>query len=141
MADLKAQIAANETGRQELLKVMENFGLDVVRAYMGHVQDNAEESVRRVIDRLKDGRFTYPMDHGATIKVAVTVDSENREARIDFTGTSAQHSGNYNAPRSICRAVVLYVFRTMVGADIPLNEGCLKPLDIVIPEGSMLNPV
>lgn len=140
MADLKAQIAANETGRQELLKVVGHFGLDVVRAYMGHVQDNAEESVRRVVDRLKDGCFSYPMDHGATIEVAVSVDHDGRAATIDFTGTSPQHSGNYNAPRSICRAVVLYVFRTMVGADIPLNEGCLKPLKIVIPEGSMLNP-
>jgi 5-oxoprolinase (ATP-hydrolysing) len=111
-----------------------------VRAYMGHVQDNAEESVRRVIDRLKDGQFTYPMDHGATIEVSVSVDRDAREATIDFTGTSGQHSGNYNAPKSICRAVVLYVFRTMVGADIPLNEGCLKPLNIIIPEGSMLNP-
>ncbi|WP_397543077.1 hydantoinase B/oxoprolinase family protein [Roseovarius salis] len=141
MADLKAQIAANETGRQELLKVVDQFGLDVVRAYMGHVQDNAEESVRRVVDRLRDGRFSYPMDHGATIEVQVTVDAEKREATIDFTGTSPQHEGNYNAPRSICRAVVLYVFRTMVGAEIPLNEGCLKPLNIIVPEGSMLNPV
>ena len=141
MADLKAQIAANETGRQELLKVVDQFGLDVVCAYMGHVQDNAEESVRRVIDRLGDGRFSYRMDHGAVIEVEVSVDAANRSARIDFTGTSAQHRGNYNAPKSVCRAVVLYVFRTMVGADIPLNEGCLKPLDIVVPEGSMLNPV
>ncbi|MEO1137984.1 MAG: hydantoinase B/oxoprolinase family protein [Pseudomonadota bacterium] len=141
IADLKAQVAANETGRQELLKVVDSFGLDVVQAYMGHVQDNAEESVRRVIDRLKNGRFTYPMDHGAKIEVKVTVDHAAREATIDFTGTSAQHAGNYNAPKSICRAVVLYVFRTMVGADIPLNEGCLKPLKIIIPDGSMLNPV
>jgi len=141
MADLKAQVAANETGRQELMKVVDHYGLDVVRAYLGHVQDNAEESVRRVIDRMKDGQFTYPMDHGAVIEVTVSVDTENRTATIDFTGTSPQHSGNYNAPRSICRAVVLYVFRTMVGADIPLNEGCLKPLYIVVPEGSMLNPV
>ncbi len=141
MADLKAQVAANETGRQELLKVVDHYGLDVVRAYMGHVQDNAEESVRRVIDRLKDGHFRYPMDHGAVIEVRVSVDRDRRSARIDFTGTSPQHSGNYNAPAAICRAVVLYVFRTLVGADIPLNEGCLKPLEIVIPEGSMLNPV
>jgi 5-oxoprolinase (ATP-hydrolysing) len=140
MADLKAQIAANETGRQALLKVVETYGLDVVQAYMGHVQDNAEESVRRVIDRLRDCSFSYPMDHGATIEVAITVDHAARAARIDFTGTSPQHSGNYNAPKSIARAVVLYVFRTLVGADIPLNEGCLKPLEIVVPEGSMLNP-
>jgi 5-oxoprolinase (ATP-hydrolysing) len=140
MADLKAQVAANETGRKELLKVVASYGLDVVLAYMGHVQDNAEESVRRVIGRLKDCEFTYPMDHGAVIRVKVRVDTAAREAVIDFTGTSAQHSGNYNAPYSICRAVVLYVFRTMVGADIPLNEGCLKPLKIVVPKGSMLNP-
>ncbi|MHA7850880.1 hydantoinase B/oxoprolinase family protein [Roseovarius sp.] len=140
MADLKAQIAANETGRQALLKVVETYGLDVVQAYMGHVQDNAEESVRRVIDRLRDCSFSYPMDHGARIEVAITVYHAARAARIDFTGTSPQHSGNYNAPKSIARAVVLYVFRTLVGADIPLNEGCLKPLKIVVPEGSMLNP-
>ena len=127
MADLKAQVAANETGRRELLKVVAQYGLDVVQAYMGHVQDNAEESVRRVIDRLNDGAFSYPMDSGAQIEVKVSVDREAREAVIDFTGTSAQHAGNYNAPLSICRAVVLYVFRTMVGAEIPLNEGCLKP--------------
>jgi len=140
MADLKAQVAANETGRRELLKVVANYGIDVVRAYMGHVQDNAEESVRRVIDRLKDGAFVYRMDSGARIQVAVTVDRESRSATVDFTGTSDQHQGNYNAPYAICRAVVLYVFRTMVGADIPLNEGCLKPLHIIAPEGSMLNP-
>jgi 5-oxoprolinase (ATP-hydrolysing) len=140
MADLKAQVAANETGRQELLKVVNAYGLEVVQAYMGHVQDNAEESVRRVIDRLNDGQFSYPMDIGATIKVKVSVDRAAREAVIDFTGTSPQNKGNYNAPRSICDAVVLYVFRTMVGADIPLNQGCLKPLRIIVPEGSMLNP-
>ena len=141
LADLKAQVAANETGRQALMKVVDTYGADVVRAYMGHVQDNAEESVRRVVDRLRDGRFSYPMDHGAVIEVAVSVDRDAREATIDFTGTSPQQEGNYNAPKSICRAVVLYVFRTMVGAEIPLNEGCLKPLNIIIPEGSMLNPV
>ncbi|MGR3503491.1 hydantoinase B/oxoprolinase family protein [Pseudaestuariivita sp.] len=140
LADLKAQVAANETGRQGLLKTVETYGLDVVRAYMGHVQDNAEESVRRVIDQLKDGHFDYPMDEGAHIKVAVTVDRCARTAKIDFTGTSGQQTGNYNAPKSISRAVVLYVFRTMVGNAIPLNEGCLKPLEIVVPEGSMLNP-
>jgi len=112
-----------------------------VRAYMGHVQDNAEESVRRVIDRLRDGRFSYEMDSGARIEVGVSVDRAARSATVDFTGTSPQQSGNYNAPRSICDAVVLYVFRTMVGADIPLNQGCLKPLEIIVPEGSMLNPV
>ncbi|RYG91541.1 5-oxoprolinase [Loktanella sp. IMCC34160] len=140
MADLKAQVAANETGKRELLKVCAAYGADVVSAYMGHVQDNAEESVRRVIDRLSDGQFTYPMDIGQQIDVRVTVDRARRAAVVDFTGTSAQHSGNYNAPFAVCRAVVLYVFRTLVGADIPLNEGCLKPLDIIVPEGSMLNP-
>jgi len=140
MADLKAQVAANETGRQALLDVVEHFTLDVVRAYMGHVQDNAEESVRQVIGELKDGEFTYPMDSGAVIKVRVTVDTQAREAVIDFTGTSAQDRGNYNAPFAVCSAVVLYVFRTMVGADIPLNQGCLKPLKIIAPVGTMLNP-
>ncbi len=140
MADLKAQVAANETGRRELLKVVGQYGLDVVQAYMGHVQDNAEECVRQVVDRLRDGVFSYEMDNGARIEVRIAVDRAAREAVIDFTGTSAQQEGNYNAPLSICRAVVLYVFRTMVGADIPLNEGCLKPLRIVVPEGSMLNP-
>lgn len=140
MADLQAQVAANETGRQALLKVAERYGLDVVTAYMGHVQDNAEESVRRVLGKLPGGRFSYPMDHGATIEVSVNVDRDAREAVIDFTGSSAQHTGNYNAPFSICRAVVLYVFRTLVGDNIPLNEGCLHPLKIIAPEGSMLNP-
>ena len=140
MADLNAQVAANETGKRELLKICANYGADVVEAYMGHVQDNAEESVRRVIDRLADGEFTYPMDIGQEIRVKVTVDRAARQAVVDFTGTSAQHSGNYNAPFAVCRAVVLYVFRTMVGSDIPLNEGCLKPLTIVVPEGTMLNP-
>ncbi len=140
MADLKAQVAANETGRQALLGVVEQFSLPVVEAYMGHVQDNAEESVRQVIERLKDGVFSYPMDSGAVIKVKVTVDAQAREAVIDFTGTSAQDRGNYNAPFAVCSAVVLYVFRTMVGADIPLNQGCLKPLKIIAPVGTMLNP-
>ncbi len=141
MADLKAQVAANETGRQELMKVIETYGLDVVQAYMGHVQYNAEASVRAVLGHLKDGHYVYPMDIGTQIEVRVTVDQDAREAVIDFTGTSPQHAGNYNAPRSISDAVVLYVFRTMVGADIPLNQGCLKPLRIIVPEGSMLNPV
>ncbi|MFT4959145.1 MAG: 5-oxoprolinase (ATP-hydrolyzing) [Paracoccaceae bacterium] len=141
MADLKAQVAANETGRQALLGVGDQYGVDVVTAYMGHVQDNAEESVRQILGALGDGSFSYRMDHGATIEVSVTVDQEAREAVIDFTGTSEQHLGNYNAPYSICRAVVLYVFRTLVGTNIPLNEGCLHPLRIIAPEGSMLNPV
>ncbi len=140
MADLKAQVAANETGRQALLQIADHYGLDVVTAYMGHVQDNAEESVRRVLGHLRDGEFVYPMDHGATIRVKVTVDRDAREAEIDFTGTSEQHDGNYNAPFAICRAVVLYVFRTLVGTNIPLNEGCLHPLRIIAPPGTMLNP-
>ena len=140
MADLKAQIAANETGRRELLRVVAAYGADVVAAYMGHVQNNAEECVRAVIDRLEDGAFAYPMDIGTTIRVAVRVDRAARTAVVDFTGTSAQHRGNYNAPAAVARAVVLYVFRTLVGKAIPLNEGCLRPLTIVLPEGSMLNP-
>jgi 5-oxoprolinase (ATP-hydrolysing) len=140
LADLKAQVAANETGRRELLKVVESIGVDVVAAYMTHVQDNAEACVRAVIGELKGGSFSYPMDIGTTIKVAVTVDRVAGEATVDFTGTSPQHAGNYNAPHAIAKAVVLYVFRTLVGKDIPLNEGCLKPIRIILPEGTMLNP-
>lgn len=141
MADLKAQIAANETGRRELLRVVAMHGADVVAAYMGHVQRNAEECVRAVIDHLHDGSFTYPMDIGTVIRVKVEVDHRARSAVIDFSGTSAQHRGNYNAPQAVTRAVVLYVFRTLVGKSIPLNEGCLKPLTIIVPEGTLLNPV
>jgi 5-oxoprolinase (ATP-hydrolysing) len=140
MADLKAQIAANEKGVQELRKMADQFGLDVVQAYMGHVQDNAEESVRRVITRLKDGAFTLPLDNGAQIQVAIRVDTAKRSAEIDFTGTSAQQTNNFNAPTAVCMAAVLYVFRTLVDDDIPLNAGCLKPLKVIIPPGSMLNP-
>ncbi|MCB2029993.1 MAG: hydantoinase B/oxoprolinase family protein, partial [Rhodoferax sp.] len=140
MADLKAQIAANEKGVQELRKMVEQFGLDVVQAYMGHVQDNAEESVRRVITRLKDGHFTLPLDNGAQIQVAIRVDAQARSAVVDFTGTSPQQSNNFNAPTAVCMAAVLYVFRTLVDDDIPLNAGCLKPLEVIIPPGSMLNP-
>ena len=140
MADLRAQLAANEKGVQELHKMVAEFGLDVVQAYMRHVQDNAEESVRRVITRLKDGSFTLPLDNGAQIKVAVRVDAQNRSADIDFTGTSAQQSNNFNAPTAVCMAAVLYVFRSLVNDDIPLNAGCLKPLNVIIPEGCMLNP-
>jgi 5-oxoprolinase (ATP-hydrolysing) len=140
MADLKAQIAANEKGGQELRRMVEQFGLDVVQAYMRHVQDNAEESVRRVITRLKDGAFTLPLDNGAQIQVAVRVNAAERTAEIDFTGTSAQLPNNFNAPRAVCMAAVLYVFRSLVDDDIPLNAGCLKPLKVIIPQGSMLNP-
>lgn len=140
IADLQAQVASNETGKQALMGVVARYGAEVVTAYMQHVQDNAEASVRAVIDRLSDGEFTYPMDDGAEIKVRLTVDATTRSATVDFTGTSPQHKGNFNAPLSISRAVVLYVFRTLVGKNIPLNEGCLKPLNIIVPEGSMLNP-
>ncbi len=140
MADLRAQIAANEKGVQELGKMVAQFGLDVVQAYMGHVQDNAEESVRRVITRLKDGAFTLPLDNGAQIQVAIRVDAQARSAVVDFTGTSAQQTNNFNAPTAVCMAAVLYVFRTLVDDDIPLNAGCLKPLKVIIPPGSMLNP-
>jgi 5-oxoprolinase (ATP-hydrolysing) len=140
IADLKAQIAANEKGVQELRKMVAQYGLDVVQAYMGHVQDNAEESVRRVITRLKDGAFTLPLDNGARISVAIRVDAAERSATIDFTGTSPQLTNNFNAPTAVCMAAVLYVFRTLVDDDIPLNAGCLKPLDVIIPAGSMLNP-
>ncbi len=141
IADLSAQIAANEKGVQELHKMVEHFGLDTVHAYMRHVQDNAEESVRRVLDVLKDGTFEYELDQGHVIRVTITIDKDNRSAVIDFTGTSEQLDNNFNAPSAVCKAAVLYVFRTLVDDDIPLNAGCLKPLDIIIPEGCMLNPV
>ncbi|WP_460449132.1 hydantoinase B/oxoprolinase family protein [Alsobacter sp. SYSU BS001988] len=138
--DLKAQIAANEKGVRELSKVIGEFGLDVVQAYMGHVQDNASESVRRVLDRLRDCEFTYPMDQGCAIKVRITVDKAKREATVDFTGTSPQRGDNFNAPAPVTRAAVLYVFRVMVDDDIPMNAGCLRPIRIVVPEQSMLSP-
>ena len=140
LADLRAQIAANEKGVQELSKMVGQFGLDVVQAYMRHVQDNAEESVRRVITQLKDGQFTLKLDNGAQISVSVKVNVAERSAVIDFAGTSAQQTNNFNAPRAVCMAAVLYVFRTLVDDDIPLNAGCLKPLQVIIPQGSMLNP-
>jgi 5-oxoprolinase (ATP-hydrolysing) len=140
LADLRAQVAANEKGAQELRKMVAHYGLDVVKAYMRHVQDNAEESVRRVLGALKDGEFGYEMDNGAVIRVKITTGADRRSASIDFTGTSAQLDSNFNAPTAVVYAAALYVFRTLVDADIPLNAGCLKPLHIVIPEGSMLNP-
>ena len=140
IADVRAQIAANEKGVSELRKMVEHFGLATVHAYMDHVQDNAEESVRRVIDVLQDGAFTYPMDDGSQIVVRVTIDPARRQATVDFTGTSAQRDNNFNAPSAVCRAAALYVFRTLVDDDIPMNEGCLKPIDLIIPEGSMLAP-
>lgn len=140
IADFKAQLAACEKGMQALLRMVDHFGLEVVHAYMKHVQANAEESVRRVLDVLSDGEFCYRMDDGNQVCVRITLDREARSARIDFTGTSPQHPGNYNAPASICRAAVLYVFRSLVDDMIPLNEGCLKPLEMIIPVGSMINP-
>ncbi|BDT59031.1 5-oxoprolinase [Massilia varians] len=140
MADLRAQVAANQKGVEELHKMVGYYGLDVVRAYMGHVQDNAEEAVRRVISALKDGRYSYDLDNGARIEVAIRVDRDTRSAEIDFTGTSGQLPNNFNAPSSVCMAAVLYVFRTLVDDEIPLNGGCLKPLKVIIPPGSMLNP-
>jgi 5-oxoprolinase (ATP-hydrolysing) len=140
IADLRAQIAANEKGVQELGRMVEEFGLEVVQAYMRHVQDNAEESVRRVIGVLKDGEFDLPLDNGAHLKVRITIGADRRSATIDFTGTSAQLPNNFNAPSAVCMAAVLYVFRTLVDADIPLNSGCLKPLNVIIPDGCMLKP-
>ncbi len=140
LADLRAMIAANEKGVQELRRMVEHFGLDVVHAYMRHVQDNAEEAVRRVIDVLKPGQFGYEMDSGGVIRVKISIDHPGRSATIDFTGTSAQLPNNFNAPSAVCMAAVLYVFRTLVDEDIPLNAGCLKPLNVIIPEGSMLRP-
>jgi 5-oxoprolinase (ATP-hydrolysing) len=140
MADLRAQVAANQKGVDELRKMVAHFGLDVVQAYMGHVQDNAEEAVRRVITALKDGQYTCELDNGARIQVAIRVDQAGRSAQIDFTGTSSQLPNNFNAPSAVCMAAVLYVFRTLVDDEIPLNAGCLKPLHVIIPPGSMLNP-
>ncbi|MCA0275749.1 MAG: hydantoinase B/oxoprolinase family protein [Proteobacteria bacterium] len=141
IADLKAQIAANEKGVAELKKMIGHFGLDVVEAYMGHVQDNAAESVRRVLDRLPDhSEYEYPTDTGQVIKVKITVDRAARKATVDFTGTSPVMKNNFNAPEPVARAAVLYAFRVMVEDNIPMNAGCLRPIDIVIPEGSMLRP-
>jgi len=140
LADLRAQVAACAKGIDELRKMVGQFGLDVVRAYMKHVQDNAEEAVRRVVGALSDGAFEYPMDSGAVVRVQISVDRDARSATIDFSGTSRQQPTNFNAPSAVCKAAVLYVFRTLVDDDIPMNAGCLEPLSIVIPEGSMLAP-
>jgi 5-oxoprolinase (ATP-hydrolysing) len=140
VADLKAQAAACAKGAGELQRACAQYGRETVTAYMRHVQDNAEESVRRVIGALKDGSFRLPMDGGAEICVRVTVDRERRSAKIDFTGTTAQAPNNFNAPGSVTKAAVLYVFRCLVEGDIPMNAGCLKPLEIAVPEGSLLNP-
>ncbi len=140
VADIKAQVAANQGGAAELDRVIQRYGWDVVRAYMGHVMDNAEESVRRLLAQLKGGSFDYTMDDGTPLRVAVTVDREARSAVVDFTGTGPQRPGNFNAPAAVTRAVVLYVFRCLVGSDIPLNDGCLKPVRLVIPPGTFLSP-
>ncbi len=140
VADIAAQVAANEKGVQELRRVVSQFGWETVRAYMQHVMDNAEESVRRVIDRLGDGRFAYRMDNGKPLCVSISVDRATRSATVDFTGTGVQDSGNFNSPPAVTRAVVLYVFRCLVGDDIPLNDGCLKPLHLIIPQGTFLSP-
>jgi 5-oxoprolinase (ATP-hydrolysing) len=139
-ADLKAQIAACEKGVREVRRMIDHFGLGVVQAYMKHVQDNAEESVRRVIGALESGSFDYALDNGAVVAVDISINSEARTAKLDFSRSSAQLSSNFNAPAAVCRAAVLYVFRMLVGQDIPLNDGCLKPIEIIVPEGSMLNP-
>lgn len=140
VADIKAQIAANERGVQELTRVVDRYGWDTVRAYMGYVMANAEESVRRVLARLPGGSFDYAMDDGTPLRVRVTVDAERRTAVVDFTGTGPQRSNNFNAPPAVTRAAVLYCFRCLVGQDIPLNDGCLIPLQIVIPPGTFLSP-
>ncbi len=141
VADLKAQIAANEKGVAELRKMVDHFGLDTVTAYMGHVQDNAAESVRRVLERLPDvSEYSYPTDTGQIIKVKITVDRARREATVDFTGTSPVMKNNFNAPEPVTRAAVLYAFRVMVEDNIPMNAGCLRPINIIIPDGCMLRP-
>jgi 5-oxoprolinase (ATP-hydrolysing) len=140
IADLKAQVAANERGASEVRRMISQFGEDVVAAYMGHVQDNAEAEVRRVIEGLDDGSFVLPMDQGCQIAVSLKVDREAGRLTIDFTGTSAQQDTNFNAPRPITRAAVLFVFRLLVGHKIPMNAGCLRPITIIVPEGSMLSP-
>ena len=140
IADLQAQIAANEKGVQELHRMVEHYGLATVQAYMGYVQNNAEECVRRVIDVLKNGNFTCELDGGGKINVAITINRNNRSAKINFAGTSPQLNNNFNAPAAVTKAAVLYVFRTLVNDNIPLNYGCLKPLETILPEGCMLNP-
>ena len=140
IADFKAQIAANNRGVTELLKMIDQYGLETVQAYMQFVQEHAELAVKRAIASLKNGEFTYKMDSGARIKVKVTIDLDQNRATIDFTGTSLQQESNFNAPAAVTQAAVLYVFRTLVDDSIPLNAGCLKPLEIIIPKGCMLNP-
>ena len=140
IADLKAQVAACATGAAELRRLVAEVGRDVVTAYMGHVQDNAAEAVRRVIDKLADGQFRYELDNGAVVQVAIRVDRKERTARVDFSGTSPQQPNNFNAPLSVTRAATLYVFRTLVDDDLPLNDGCMRPIELIVPDGSLLNP-
>ena len=140
IADLRAQIAANETGVREVWRMLDHFGIEAVQSYMQHVQRNAEEQVRKLIGILEDGDFTYPLENGSQIRVAIRVDRTRREAQVDFRGTSPQVPGNFNAPHAVCKAAVLYVFRTLLDDEIPLNEGCLKPLKLRIPERSILDP-
>ena len=139
MADLAAQVAANKTGIHEINSMIDQFGIETVHAYMNHVQDNAEESIRNAIVNLKEGEYEYELDNGEFIRVNVKIDKKNREAIIDFTGTAPKNPFNYNAPMAVCYAVILYVFRTLVGNNIPLNEGCFKPIKIIIPNNSMIN--
>ena len=141
IADLMAQVAANSAGANELRKLVKEYGLDVVQAYMGHIQDNAAEAVRRALEDLDDGAFSLELDSGAQVHVAVTIDKAARTACIDFTGSSKQQDTAFNAPEAVTRAAVLYVLRCLVADNIPLNAGCMRPLDIVVPEGSMLNPL
>ncbi|MFM7888546.1 MAG: hydantoinase B/oxoprolinase family protein, partial [Pseudanabaena sp.] len=145
IADLQAQIAANECGTKELQRMVNHYGTLTVQAYMGFVRDNAEDAIRKAIANLAkekdERRFVYPIDNGSQIVVSVSLDPIERTAKIDFTGTSTQLENNFNAPLAVCKAVVLYVFRTLVDDDIPLNAGCLEPLEIIVPEGSMLNPL
>ncbi|MFO1418032.1 MAG: hydantoinase B/oxoprolinase family protein [Methylotetracoccus sp.] len=140
LADLRAQVAANEAGARELRALADRYGLAALIAYAGYIQDHGEEAVRQAIGRLRDAEFRYPLDDGGAICVAVRIDERRRRAVIDFNGTSSQHRGNLNAPAAVCKAAVLYVFRTLVREDIPLNAGCLRPLDIVLPDGCLLNP-
>ena len=141
LADIRAQVAANEKGVQELRSMVDHFGLDVVVAYMQHVQDNAEGAVKRVLGALKNGHFKYEMDDGSVIEVTISINNDEQTAVVDFTGTSPQRESNFNAPSSVARAAVMYVFRTLVDDEIPMNEGCLKPIEIIIPDGCMLKPV
>ncbi len=141
VADLRAQLAANARGIAEIERAVQRHGLDTVRAYMRHVQDNAAACMREAIERLRPGEFRYEMDNGQVIAVRIDIDRVTHRVHVDFTGTSAQDVHNFNAPRAVCMAAVLYVFRTLIDRPIPLNEGCLEPLDITIPRGSMLDPV